>query len=538
MEPIYVTGHRNPDTDSIVSAMAYAQLRNSLGDRQYVAARLGRVNDETQQILDHFGYEPPTLIHNLRNQVSDLDFDTPPVLNRAVTVDHAWRLMHQDENILALPVVNDDGTLYGMLSTNTVAAHDMVSLIQAEIEDIPTFNMVSALEGNIVMDKAQPTNSISGRVTIALPVNGEESINMTPETVLICGHQPEVILQALKVGVSCIVLCRAAMPEEALNQEGRTIVISTPHEPYRAARMIFQSIPVDRVCRTFDLCPARLSDYVDDVVKMAYDNVHRVFPVVDADMKVVGTLSRIHLLKPRRKKVVLVDHNEMAQSVPGLEQAEITEIIDHHRLADVQTANPIYMRNEPVGSTATIVAGMFMERGLMPTRCMAGMLTCAIISDTLMFKSPTCTERDRQTAQRMASIAHETIQDLGRLVFAAAASDDRPASDMLFQDYKEFTLDGHRLCVSQLVTLDGDHVVQRQQEFLDIMDKRLKEGHYDMMLFMITDMLKEGSHILYIGDDDAIAKAFGVQPADHHAFLPGILSRKKQVIPALSEYWD
>lgn len=537
MEPIYVTGHRNPDTDSIVSAMAYAQLRNALGDREYVAARLGRVSDETQLVLDRFGFEPPVLIHNLRNQVSDLNFDTPPALNKAVTVDRAWQLLHRDENTIALPVVEDDGTLFGMLSTNTIAAQDMRSVLHPEIEDIPVFNLVSALEGSIVLDGETPTNSVSGRVTIALPSGGEEAVPLTEATVLICGQQPEIIMDALNAGVPCVVLCQAALPDAARDFKGRTLVISTPQEPYRAARMIFQSLPVSRVCRTTNLCPARLSDYVDDVRQMAQDNKHRAFPVVDDENHVVGALSRIHLLKPRRKRVVLVDHNEVAQSVPGLEQAEILEIIDHHRLADVQTGNPIYMRNEPVGSTATIVAGMFMERGLMPTMHMAGLIACAIISDTLMFKSPTCTPRDIQTAERMASIAHESIEDLGRMIFSASTSDDKSPDDILFQDYKEFMISGHTLGVGQVVTLDSGRVLRRADDFLAAMQKRMDEHKYDMMLFLVTDMLREGSELLFLGAPDVIAQAFNVKPDGHRAFLPRILSRKKQVIPALSVFW-
>ena len=537
MEPIYVTGHRNPDTDSIVSAMAYAQLRTSLGDPDYVAARLGRISDETQLVLDRFGFEPPVLIHDLRTQVSDLNYDTPPALNRAATVDRAWQLLHRDENTVALPVVEDDGTLFGMLSTNTIAAQDMRSVLHPVIEDIPVFNLVSALEGSIVLDAQTPTNSVSGRVTIALPANGEEAINLSPDTVLVCGNQPEVILDALRAGVPCVVVCQAAVPEEARELPCSSLVISTPQEPYRAARMIFQSVPVWRVCRTDELCPARLTDYVDDVRQMAQDNKHRAFPVVDDDNRVVGMLSRIHLLKPRRKRVVLVDHNEVAQSVPGLEQAEILEIIDHHRLADVQTGNPIYMRNEPVGSTATIIAGMFMERGLMPGTRMAGLITCAIISDTLMFKSPTCTPRDRQMADRMASIAHESLDDLGQMIFSASTSDDKSPDDILFQDYKEFMISGHTLGVGQVVTLDSDRVLKRREAFLKAMQARMEERKYDLMLFLITDMLLEGSELLFLGSPDVIAQAFNVRPKDNRAFLPGILSRKKQVIPSLSVFW-
>ena len=537
MEPIYVTGHRNPDTDSIVSAMAYAQLRTSLGDPDYVAARLGRISDETQLVLDRFGFEPPVLIHDLRTQVSDLNYDTPPALNKAATVDRAWQLLHRDENTVALPVVDDKDMLFGMLSTNTIAAQDMKSVLRPVIEDIPVFNLVSALEGSIVLDAETPTNSVSGRVTIALPANGEEAINLSPDTVLVCGNQHDVILDALKAKVPCVVVCQAAVPEEAREMPCGSLVISTPQEPYRAARMIFQSVPVWRVCRTTELCPARLTDYVDDVRQMAQDNKHRAFPVVDDDNHVVGMLSPIHLLKPRRKRVVLVDHNEVAQSVPGLEQAEILEIIDHHRLADVQTGNPIYMRNEPVGSTATIIAGMFMERGLMPTARMAGLITCAIISDTLMFKSPTCTPRDRHMAERMASIAHESLDDLGQMIFSASTSDDKSPDDILFQDYKEFMISGHTLCVGQVVTLDSARVLKRQKAFLAAMQKRMDERKYDMMLFLVTDMLREGSELLFLGSPDVIAQAFNVRPKDNRAFLPGILSRKKQVIPSLSVFW-
>lgn len=537
MDPIYVTGHRNPDTDSIVSAMAYAQLRNALGDGEYVAARLGRISDETQLVLDRFGFEPPLLIHNLRNQVGDLDFDRPPVLNRAATVDHAWQLLHQDENTAALPVANDDGTLFGMLSTNTIAAHDMRSVLHPQIEDIPIFNLVSALEGSIVLDSGAPTNSVSGTVAIALPANGEESIPLNRDTVLVCGQQDDVILAALRANVPCVVLCRAALPEAAADIDCGSVVIATPHEPYRAARMIFQSIPISRVCRTTNLCPAHLGDYVDDVREMAQNNKHRAFPVLDDDGRVVGTLGRIHLLKPRRKRVVLVDHNELAQSVPGLEEAEIVEIIDHHRLADVQTGSPIYMRNEPVGSTATIVASMFMERGLMPTAAMAGIITCAILSDTLMFKSPTCTQRDIRMAERMAAIAHESIDALGQMIFSASTADDKSAADILFQDFKEFMLSGHTLGVGQVVALDSDRVLRRTDDFLAAMQQRMDEKGYNMILFMITDMLQEGTHLLFLGSDDVIAQAFNARPSGHHVFLPGILSRKKQIIPSLSVFW-
>ena len=538
MDPIYVTGHRNPDTDSIVSAMAYARLRNALGDNEYIAGRLGRINDETQRVLDRFGYEPPVLIHNMRNQVSDLNYDTPPLLNAAVTVNHAWQVLKKDDTVAALPVTNDDGTLFGMLSANNIASNDMLSLSRPEIKDIPVFNLVSALEGNIVLDLGTPTNSISGRVSMAIPANGEEGLLLPPNSILVCGNQPEIIMEAIKANVVCVIVCQSAIPDAAREITGsNTIVISTPHEPYRAARMIFQSVPVSFVCRKDDLCAVHLNDYVDDVREIVLNTKHRAYPVLDENDQVVGSLSRVHLLRPRKKRVVLVDHNEVSQSVPGLDQAEIVEIIDHHRLADVQTGNPIYMRNEPVGSTTTIVAGMFMERGLMPSARMAGIIACAILSDTLMFKSPTCTARDVAMAERMAMIARVSIEELGHLIFSASTASDKLPEDILFADFKEFMITDHTLGVGQVVTLDSDAIISRKGEFLAAMQKKMDERHYDMMIFMITDMLHEGSHLLFLGESDVIAQAFNSQPEENEVFLPGILSRKKQIIPSLSVFW-
>ena len=534
MNDIYITGHRNPDTDSIVAALAYANLRHALGDREYRAARLGAVNDETRKLLDRFGAEAPELIGNLRTQISDLDFDRPPLLHHSVPLDHAWRVM-RDHSLSALPIVNEDGTLYGMLSAGDIAARDMETIGDNMIRDIPLANLLSVLEAAVVNDAAE-IDTVSGELTIALPQNYDDPAHFVPETIMICGNQPEVAERAMDSGVRCLILCRADLRREWTGRTG-TVILSTPLSARKVSRLIYQALPVGRVSRSRDVIAFHITDYLDDIRETMLSTRYRSYPVLDEEEHVVGALSRFHLLRPRRKRAVLVDHNEISQSVPGLEQAEIMEIIDHHRLADVQTGNPIYMRNEPVGSTATIVAGMFMERGLMPTGRMAGLITCAIISDTLMFKSPTCTPRDRQMAERMASIAHESIEELGRVIFSASTSDDKSPDDILFQDYKEFMLSGHTLGVGQVVTLDSERVLKRENDFLAAMQTRMEERKYDMMLFMITDMLQEGSHLLFLGDADVIAQAFNGQPADNYAFLPGILSRKKQVIPSLSVFW-
>ncbi len=535
MDTIYVTGHRNPDTDSIVAAMAYAALRNALGDREYVPACLGRVSDETQIVLDRFGFESPVRIHSMFTQVRDLEFDTPPVFSAAVTMDRAWSVLEK-EQVQAIPVANDDGTLYGMLSRDDVANYNMGLVNAGVLREVPLFNVLAVLEGKLLNEAGESTDAISGEVTIALPQSRENLMFRSENAVVLCGYQPEMIRRALEMNVNCLVLCQAELPEALRTLPTRTCIISTPFDAYRAARMIFQSTPIGRVCNNRDLVCFHLEDRVDDVREAMLKHRYSCYPVLDENERVVGILSRYHLLRPRRKRVVLVDHNEVSQSVPGLEEAEILEIIDHHRLADIQTTNPIYVRNEPVGSTNTIIAGMFQDRGLMPSEKMAGMMAAAILSDTVMFKSPTCTERDIRTAERMARIANISLDELGKQIFSASTG-GKTAEDLLLSDYKEFHIAGHNLAVAQVTCVDSGSMLQRKEEFLTLMKDVAEKKGFSMVILMLTDVLREGTQIIYLGDEDVVRQGFNVQPKDNTVFLPGIMSRKKQVIPMLSALW-
>lgn len=537
MDPIYVTGHRNPDTDSIVSAMAYAALRNAVGDREFQAARLGEISDETQVVLDRFGFEPPTRIYTMRTQVRDLDFDTPPALSSGVTVSRAWNEFCADRSLSALPVTDEQGRLFGMMTQGDIAAHDMSSIENPIIDSVPVFNLLSVLEGRILNDAGNLTDSVSGEVVLALPKAHQAPIFSGRDYILLCGQQPEIIRAAMEAGVRCIVLCQAELSEELRALPTDSCIISTPQDACRAARLIYHAIPISRICRRGDIAHFHLDDYIDDVREVVLQSRFRSYPILDENDKVVGTLSRFHLLRPRRKRVVLVDHNEAAQSVPGLEQAEILEIIDHHRLADIQTGSPIYFRNEPVGSTSTIIAGMYQEKGLMPSDKLAGLIASAIVSDTVMFKSPTCTERDRRMAERMVRIAGVSLDELGQLIFAASTSDNRPAEDLLFSDFKEFHIAGHDLGIGQITCLNSEHILERTDEFLAIMRKTMQEREYDMLLLMLTDVLREGTQLLFLGDTDTIRQAFNAEVRGNTCFLPHILSRKKQIVPMLSVLW-
>lgn len=536
MEPIYVTGHKNPDTDSIVAAIAYAGLRNALGDRNFVAARIGDLSDETNMVLAKFGFEAPQLLRTVRTQVADLDYDTPPILSSAVTVHHAWESLQTAKKAPALPVTDEDGKLFGMLTSDDIASYDMRFVSDNHLTGIPLFNLLSCLDGQLWSMQTEPFD-LSGELVLALPdANGVPDF---PEnSIVVCGNQPKAARRAIENKVSCLIVCQSEMDRSLYENCGQTCVISTPYDAYIASRMICMAIPISRICHSQkDVVTFHLTDYLDDVKEATLKSRYRSYPILDENDLVVGTLSRYHLLRPKRKRVVLVDHNELAQSVPGLEQAEILEIIDHHRLADVQTGAPVYVRNEPVGSTCTILTSMYFEKGIMPSKKLAGLLAAAIVSDTIMFKSPTCTQEDHVMAERMARIAGISLEDLGREIFSVSISGDHDLHELLFSDFKQFQIAGHSLGIGQVTCLDSERIAENRKELMAIMEQERAERDYDMLLLMVTDVLREGTELIAVGDVDTVAHAFNVRIRDGAVFLPGVLSRKKQVVPALSLLW-
>ena len=535
--PIYVTGHKNPDTDSIVSAIAYAALMNALGDRRYTAARLGTVSDETAHILERFGVPAPERIYNVRTQVRDLNFDRPPVLSSAVTVRRAWEAMLKSEReIPSLPVAGEDGTLCGMVTTGDIAAFDLESSENPNLTEIPLFNLVSNLDGKL-WDGNSAVTALSGELKIVVPQSKTDESAFRSDMIVVTGSDPKVVEDALNANVACIVVCGAQIDATLAAHAKGTVLITTPYDAYRAARLIIQSVPLARILPNNAPVAFRLNDYLDDVREQTLKSRFRSYPILDENDAVVGTLSRYHLLRPNRKQVVLVDHNELSQSVDGLSEAEILAIIDHHRLADVQTGAPIYVRNEPVGATCTIVASMYQERGIMPNKKLAGLLAAGIVSDTIFFKSPTATPRDRLMAERMAAIAGESLEELGRDIFTPSATRETNARKMLLSDFKHFIIEGHKLGIGQINCIDSAELLKRRDEFLAAMEQVKTEREFDMLLLMLTDVLKEGTVLLSVGDPDTVEEAFNVKIKDNTVFLPGVLSRKKQVVPALSILW-
>lgn len=536
MDSVYVIGHKNPDTDSVVSAMAYAALQNALGENHYIAARYGHLNTETAFLLNHFGFQPPLYLRSVRTQVADIDYDTPPSLGTGVPVSYAWKMLHQENNsVSALPITEEDGRLFGLVTAGGIAECDMESVTNPVVSSIPVFNFLGALEGHIINAEQDYFEEISGNVVIALPGC---SSRITSDSIVLCGNQKDIADLAIESGAACLIFCDTDLGEKYRNRSCSTCLVVCPFDAYKTARLIFQSIPVGRIACTKDLKFFHLSDYLDDVRDTVLQSRFRSYPVLNDEDKVVGTLSRYHLISPRRKKVVLVDHNELGQAVAGLEQAEIVAIIDHHRLADVQTGNPVFMRNEPVGSTTSIIASMFQEHGLMPSPSLAGLMAAAIISDTVMFKSPTCTAHDRTLAERLARHAGIDCDELGRAMFSRGANAEKPAEELLKYDMKEFHLGSHSLSISQITTVDSTPFLARRDDFIDCLGKICRENHYDIAMMMITNVLKEGTELLFAGDAEIIRNAFALDDLHgNHVFLPHVLSRKKQIVPALSQLW-
>ncbi|HHT15790.1 MAG TPA: putative manganese-dependent inorganic diphosphatase [Clostridiales bacterium] len=537
MEPIFVTGHRNPDTDSIVAAMAYAALQNALGKREYIPVRLGEVNDETQLALDRFGFEAPLRITNVRTQVRDLDFDRPPVLSERLTIQAAWQVFTNDTSLSALPVVDENDKLCGMITRGDIAAYDMDALNNRRIDTVPIFNVLAALEGNLVNNPKKPIDTLSGQIVITLPRSEDNFYGLSKGCIAFVGNQPEAFKCAIDINASCIVLCQAEYTNELREMNPKMTVIYTPLEAYRAVRMLHLSLSISSILPNIRIITFAPDDYIDDVRNKVLENRYHSYPIVDKTGNVLGSLSRYHLINPRRKKVVLVDHNELSQSVPGLEQAEIVAIIDHHRLADVQTLNPVYVRNEPVGCTNTIIGTMFQENGLVPPKNLAALMATAIVSDTVSFKSPTCTQKDINMAHRLARIGDVDLDEIADAIFNASAGTERTVEELMFSDYKDFHIAGYSIGIGQVTTSDSKNILARKNELVKLMEKTAKEKSMDMMLLMITDVLKEGTALLFVGESDIIKQAFSVEPGKNEVFLEKVVSRKKQVVPALSLMW-
>ena len=536
---IYVTGHKNPDSDSICAAYAYAEFKNKIGETETVACRLGNVNQETQFILDYFEAEAPKFLNTVKLKVEDLQFDNISPISPDISLKTAWTIM-RDKNIKTLPVADENDHLLGVLSVANLTSCYMDIWDNRILSKSNTTldNIVDTLSAKICYVN-EDIKFFPGKIAVTAMQPDTMTEHIEEGDIAIVGDREEAQSALINLNVSLMIVTGGYAPSEKiinLAKEHGVTVIVTQHDSFTASRLIVQSIPVGYVMVKENIVSFTTDDLVDDIKGVMAETRFRSYPVLDENGRVVGTVSRYHLISNHKKKVIQVDHNERGQSVDGLEDAEVVEIIDHHRVADIQTNNPIYFRNEPVGSTSTIVAKCFFENGIRPSRKAAGLLCGAIISDTLLFRSPTCTPQDKYICKKLAEIAGINIEEFAKEMFKAGTSLKGKTVEQIFNtDFKPFTIEGTKVGISQVNTMDIEGFMPLKEEMLNYMDQKAKEAGLEMVMLLLTDILNEGSEILVTGaKPEIVEKAFNVTLKDKGAFLPGVLSRKKQVVPPIT----
>ena len=536
---IYVTGHKNPDSDSICAAYAYSEFKNKIGETETVACRLGNVNQETQFILDYFDAEAPKFLNTVKLKVEDLQFDNISPISPDISLKTAWTIM-RDKNIKTLPVADENDHLLGVLSVANLTSCYMDIWDNRILAKSNTTldNILDTLSAKVCYTN-EDIKQFPGKIAVTAMQPDTMSEHIEAGDIAIVGDREEAQTELINLNVSLMIVTGGYAPSEkvmSLAKEHGVTVIVTQHDSFTASRLIVQSIPVGYVMVKENIVSFTTDDLVDDIKGIMSETRFRSYPVLDENGRVVGTVSRYHLISNHKKKVIQVDHNERGQSVDGLEDAEVVEIIDHHRVADIQTNNPIYFRNEPVGSTSTIVAKCFFENGIRPSRKAAGLLCGAIISDTLLFRSPTCTPQDKYICKKLSEIAGINIEEFAKEMFKAGTSLKGKTVEQIFNtDFKPFTIEGTKVCISQVNTMDIEGFMPLKEEMLNYMDQKAKEAGLEMVMLLLTDILNEGSEILVTGaKPEIVEKAFKVTLKDKGAFLPGVLSRKKQVVPPIT----
>ena len=537
-KPIYTIGHRNPDTDSICSAIGYAHLKQALGEN-VVPARAGKVNAETKFALEHFHVEQPLLLTDLYPRVKDVLLDCKIVVKQHDTLRQLGEIM-RDHDLRSVPVTDSKGILVGIVTVSDLAKRYFQELGMANLADMRVRyrDIIAAIDAKVLVGGVE-SDFIKGEVRIAAgSLKTIQAHIKENDIVLIGDRHDETIIDCVKQGISVLIVTgdgrvSADVIEEA--EKRGIFVLSTPYDTYTAARLINQCVPVRRIMHPDPVCFKPL-DLLSDIKGTMEETNYRNYPVVE-NGRLVGIVSRDNLTMPERDRVILVDHNERGQAVEGIEAAKIVEIIDHHRLGGIQTSEPIYTHAEPVGCTATIVANMHWHRDIDIPQSIAGLLLSAILSDTVLFKSPTCTPYDKKTAERLAEIAGVDIQEYGMAMLKAGSGiGDMTPMEIAKNDLKEFTIGDYRIIVSQISVMDTKEVMDLEPQLIEAMSTICEKEGFDMSLVMVTDILEEATYLLYAGSPKTlIGEAFKKDASGTHVYLPGVMSRKKQIIPPLSE---
>lgn len=542
-QDVFVVGHQNPDTDSICSAIAYANLKCKATGKQYTAKRAGNVSPETEFVLKHFGVKAPGYVADVREQVKDMEIRQVPTLNRAMSLKAAWDVM-DNETLSTLPIVDEEQHLVGLISVADIAKSYM-DVYDCEIiskAQTPYKNLLEVLEGNMLV--GDETGCVdTGKVLIGA-ANPEMMENYVDEgDIVIVGDRYETQLCAIEMHAKLVVVCTGANVAKTITRMAEhrgCAIIQTKYDTFVASRLINQSMPIDFFMRKEGFVTFTLDDYIDDIKVVMAEKRHRDFPIIDKEGKYVGMISRRNLLTVKKKDLILVDHNEVSQAVDGLMNANILEIIDHHKIGSLETMAPVYFRNQPVGCTATIVRQMYRENGVEVDKAMAGLMCSAILSDTLVYRSPTCTQLDKDTAEELAQIAGFKVEEYAKEMFAAGSDlSGKAPEEIFYQDFKKFQAGNTTFGVGQITAMDGESLLQLKERMTPYIESTFEEHGADMLFFMLTDILEESTDLMIFGEgaEEAAKEAFTSEEEDR-MYLKGCVSRKKQIVPQLMKVLD
>jgi manganese-dependent inorganic pyrophosphatase len=533
--PIYVTGHRNPDTDSIASAIGYAELKGRLDPHnEYIAVRLGDCNAQTRWLLDRSGASAPRHLPHVMLRACDIMQTSFPVTRQDEPVREAGLAMGKADLEL-VPIVDEHGALAGVLTERALARRYIRdSLRTSTLEEAPTYisAVVSVLEGELVTGEDR---QLSGRVWVYAMDSGNDS-GISDGDIVVVGNRPESQLLVIELGAALVVLSNSAAPSEAALAAARergTAIVLSPLDSYVSGRMITLAAPCSALMEKNPLTVT--ADFlVDDMSEQIKEIHYGAAVAVDADDRPIGLVTRSDLVAPRRRRVVLVDHAEQAQSAIGIGQAEIVEILDHHHIGSIETQVPVTATFDPVGSTATLVVERFRQAGMEPSRPTAVMLLGAVLSDTVILNSATTTQRDHAVVEYLERALALDASELGRQMFEATADvSDLTAEEIVTGDAKRYQVrGGQEICIAQ-VEVVGYALLDRKEQLLDAMRSEREAKDLALYALMITDVVHKGTEMLVVGDVAAVARSFEVEPSDSTITLPGVMSRKKEVAPKL-----
>ncbi len=536
--PVYVIGHKNPDTDSICSAVAYAELKNLLYGGGYCAARAGQINQETQYVLNFFQTQAPIYVADVMTDVTDIEIRKTQGVTGDISLKKAWNMMRA-LGVVTLPITENQ-RLQGLITIGDIANAymDVYDNCILSVAKTPYKNILETLDAELLLGDINATYD-KGEVVIAAanPDVMEEYIHEGDMVIL--GNRYESQLCAIEMNAACIIVCmgsKVSKTIQKLAQEHNCSIIVTPHDTFTVARMINQSMPISHFMKREGLVTFKVNEKTEDIKGIMGQKRYRDFPILDLDGNYIGMISRRNLLNLRKKRVILVDHNEASQTVDGIAFADILEIIDHHRIGTLETLEPVYFRNQPVGCTATIIYQMYQENGVKISKKIAGLLMAAIISDTLMFRSPTCTSIDRMAAEKLSEICGVEIEEFAIDMFSAGSDmSSRTPKEIFNQDKKKFQVGDHSFIVAQINSMNAIELEEVKEKLIPYLEEKFDGLGVDMCFVMLTNIVKEDTELLCFGEKakDVARSAFQLPLDLEKIVLKGLVSRKKQLIPSI-----